>query len=440
MSEQTDGGAAVTSATATTDSVTKQTPSDALRVAVIGVGGMGHYSVTAGMTEHIAAICDVDDNEIAKALKRIDDKEQPIPKVYHDYRKLLEECANEIDVVLIGTPDHHHAPAALRAIDLGKATFCQKPLAHNIYECYALAKAAREKNVLTQMGNQGHCGEPVRVACELIWAGAIGNVTATHTVLGRNFGGVGGRRVAKPIPDGVHWDEWIGPAPYRHYHEGLHPFGWRSYRQFGTGTIGDMACHNLDALFWALHVADAKQLTVECLGTTGGSDQLFPQNNIVRYEIPARGDMVPFTATVYDHSKIQPEIVTEAEREYGIDFNEGTLFVGDKGLLWTASTASNVKLLPLSRHEAYTMPEPTLPRAHGEPIEDLFWAMKNGGTPCSDFTSSAGPLTAFALLGHLAQFAGIDRKLDWDVEGMCCTNAPEVNRYVRRRYRPGWEV
>lgn len=417
-----------------------QSPSNTLRVAVIGVGGMGEYSVNAGLTEQITAICDIDDNEIAKALKRSAKKQKTAPKVYTDYRKLLDACANEIDVVLIGTPDHHHAPAAIRAIDLGKATFCQKPLAHNIYECYALAKAAREKKVLTQMGNQGHCGEPVRRACELIWAGAIGKVTETYTVLGRNFGGVGGRRAAKPVPAGVHWDEWIGPAPYRHYHEGLHPFGWRSYRQFGTGTIGDMACHNLDVLFWALHIADAKQVTVECLGTTGGSDQLFPQNNIVRYQIPARGDMPALTSTVYDHTKIQPKIVSEAEREYGIDFGEGTLFVGDKGLLWTASTASDVKLLPLKRNAEVPAPQPTLPRAHGEPIEDLFWAIKHNGTPCSSFDASAGPLTAFALLGHLAQFAGIGQKLEWDVEGMRCANVPEVNHYVRRRYRKGWEV
>lgn len=418
----------------------KQASGDRLRVAVIGVGGMGDYSVSAGLKEHIAVICDIDDSQIAKGLKRIGAKQKIGPKVYYDYRQLLDECQNEIDVVLIGTPDHQHAPAAIRAIDLGKAVFCQKPLAHNIYECYALAKAAREKNVLTQMGNQGHCGEAVRRACEYLWAGAVGNVTETHTILGRNFGGVGGRRSAQPVPEGVHWDEWIGPAPYRHYHKGLHTFGWRSYRQFGTGTIGDMACHNLDALFWALRVSEARHLTVECLGTTGGSDQLFAQNNIVRYDIPARGEMVPFQAYVYDHSGLKPEIVAEAEKEHGIDFGEGTLYVGNKGLFWTGGTAGDARILPLKKHQAFAVPKPTLPRAHGEPIEDLFHAIKTGGVPCSNFADSAGPLTAFALLGHLAQIAGIGRKLEWDVEAMRCANVPEINRYVRRRYRPGWEV
>ena len=141
-----------------------------LRVAVIGAGGMGGYSFDSAMRERLVAFCDVDDNTIAKKLSQFAEKnkDQPAPKTFFDYRKMLEECHRDIDVVLIATPDHHHAPAAIRAIDLGKATFSQKPLAHNIYECYALAKAAREKKVLTQMGNQGHCGESIRRACEYL--------------------------------------------------------------------------------------------------------------------------------------------------------------------------------------------------------------------------------------------------------------------------------
>jgi predicted dehydrogenase len=291
------------------------------------------------------------------------------------------------------------------------------------------------------MGNQGHCGEPVRRACEYIWAGAIGNVLETHTILGRNFGGSGGRRVARPVPEGVHWDEWLGPAAYRSYHAKLHPFHWRSWRQFGTGTIGDMACHNLDALFWALHVGEARQVTVECLATTGGSAQMLPQNNIVRYRIPSRCSMVPFSAYVYDHNALKPDIVGEAEREYDFEFGEGTLYVGDKGLFFTGGTAGDARILPQSKHEAFGKPPRKLPRAHGrDPIDDLFHAIRHGGTPCSNFPDSAAPLTAFALLGYLAQCAGPGTKLDWDVEQMRCTNVPEVNRRVRRRYRSGWEV
>src|SRR5512137_1194912 len=153
-----------------------ESPNSKLGVAVIGADGMGGYSFDCAMRERFVAVCDVDDNKLAGKLKLFSEKskDQPPPKSYYDYRKMLEECSRDIDVVLIATPDHHHAPAAIRAIHLGKAVFSQKPLAHNIYECYALAKAAREKKVLTQMGNQGHCGESIRRACEYLWAGAVG--------------------------------------------------------------------------------------------------------------------------------------------------------------------------------------------------------------------------------------------------------------------------
>ena len=257
---------------------------------------------------------------------------------------MLDECHKDIDVVLVATPDHHHAPAAIRAIQLGKAVFSQKPLAHNIYECYALAKAAREKKVLTQMGNQGHCSDTIRQACEYIWAGAIGEVTETHSLLGRDFGGSGGRPASKPVPAGLHWDEWIGPAPFREYHDNLHPFNWRNWRQFGTGTIGDMACHNLDALFWALKIGEAKSFTVECLHTKGGSEEMYPQSNIVRYEVPARAGMGPVKVHVYDNADLRPEIMKDAEKKYEIKFGEDTLFVGEKGLFRTGGTCGPLGL------------------------------------------------------------------------------------------------
>jgi predicted dehydrogenase len=413
-----------------------------LGVAVIAADGMGGYSFDMAMRERFVAVADVDDNRMANKLKQFSEKakEKPVPKSFYDYRKMLDECHKDIDVVLIATPDHHHAPAAIRAINLGKAVFCQKPLGHNIYECYALAKAAREKKVLTQMGNQGHCSETIRKACEYIWAGAIGNVTETHSLLGRDFGGSGGRPATRPIPAGLHWDEWIGPAPYRDYHEGLHPFSWRNYRHFGTGTIGDMACHNLDAVFWALKIGEAKRFTVECLQTRGGSVEMYPQSNVVRYEIPARAGMPPVKVHVYDNANLRPQVMKEAEKKYEVKFSEDTLFVGDKGLFRTGGTCGNWSFLPMERREEVPEPTKVLPRAHGGPIEDLFYSIKNGTVPCSNFPNAAGPLTAFALAGHLAQFAGIGKKLEWDVEKMKCTNVPEANRYVRREYRKGWEV
>ncbi|UCG47140.1 MAG: Gfo/Idh/MocA family oxidoreductase [Phycisphaerales bacterium] len=412
-------------------------PNAALGVAVVGAGGMGGYSVGAAMSERIVAICDVDENNIAGAMKNIGErqKDKPAPKVYHDYRKMLDECEKDLDVVLIATPDHNHAPAAIRAIKLGKAAFSQKPLAHDVRECYELAKAAKAEKVLTQMGNQGHCGERIRRVCEYIWAGAVGNITATHTILGRNFGGSGGRPASKAVPKGLHWDEWLGPAAYRDYHDGLHPFSWRSWRQFGTGTIGDMACHNIDALFWALKIGKARRFTVECLSSKGGSKEMYPQDNIIRWEVPARADMPAVKVYVYDHEGLKPEIMKETESKHNRRFGEFTLFVGDDGLIGT-----DARIIPEEKHKQTPAPPKSIPRAHGGPIEDLFHAMKNDGTPCSNFIDSAGPLTAFALTGHLAMFAGVGKKLDWDVEKMQCTNMPEINRYVGREYRAGWEV
>lgn len=412
-----------------------ESTADKLRVAVIGAAGMGGYSVSSALRENLVALVDIDEQRIAKVMKD-SVKETAQPKIFYDYRKMLDECHKDLDVVLIGTPDHHHAPAAIRAIHYGKHVFCQKPLAHNIAECYALAKAAREKKVLTQMGNQGYCGEPIRRAAEYIAAGAIGDVTETHTLLDRNFGGSGGRPASKPVPAGLHWDEWIGPAPFRDYHDGLHPFAWRNWKAFGTGTIGDMACHRLAYPFMALRLWEVKKFTVECLNTKGGSDEMYPQDNVVCYHIPARDNFPACKCYVYDHAALRPEIMKEMEAKHSVKWSEATLFVGTKGYL-----TNRAQILPQSEHEKFPAPEKTLARAKASgPIEDLYACIRGGGTPVSNFIDAGGPLTAMALTGHLAQYAGVGGKIDWDVEKMECTNQPEFNAFVRREYRSGWEV
>ena len=406
-----------------------------LGVAVIGAGGMGGYSMDESLRENLVAIADVDDNTIAQVMKE-KVKDQAKPRIFNDYRKMLEQCQNDIDVVLIATPDHHHAPAAIRAMHLGKHVFCQKPLAHNIRECYELARMAREKKLCTQMGNQGYCDDRIRRVAEYIAAGAIGNVLETHTVLGRNFGGTGGRPASKPVPPHLHWEEWIGPAPYREYHDGLHPFSWRDWRAFGTGTIGDMACHHVAVPFMALRLWEVKSFTVECVNTTGGSEEKYPQDNIVRYDIPAREKFPACKLYVYDHDGLKPQVWKEAEQKEQRKFGEFTLFIGDKGMI-----GSDAVIIPQADHDKFPSPAKTLPRAHsGGPIQDLYWCIRNGGTPASNFPQAAAPLTSIALTGHLAQFAGKGSRVDWDMDAMRCSNIPEINRYVRREYRPGWEV
>jgi predicted dehydrogenase len=431
-------GAAVTAMASTSPTpfvLAGQSPRDKLRVAVIGAAGMGGYSVDCALNEQLVALVDVDEKNIAQVMRN-SVKNRAKPKVFYDYRKMLDDCRRELDVVLIATPDHHHAPAAIRAIHDGKHVFCQKPLAHNIAECYALAKAAREKKVLTQMGNQGYCSEVIRRVAEHIAAGAIGTVTETHTILDRNFGGTGGRPPAKPVPAGLHWDEWIGPAAYREYHDGLHPFSWRDWKAFGTGTIGDMACHRLAYPFMALRLWEVKKFTVECINTKGGSDEKYPQDNVVCYHIPARDKFPACKCYVYDHQNLRPEVMKELERKHSVKWSEATLFVGSKGYL-----DNHAHVYPEAESRKLSAPPKTLvrPKADG-PIEDLCACIRTGGTPVSNFSDAGGPLTAMALTGHLAQYAGIGGKIEWDVEKMECTNKPEFNRFVRREYRAGWQV
>ncbi|MCY2952092.1 MAG: Gfo/Idh/MocA family oxidoreductase [Planctomycetota bacterium] len=404
-----------------------------LGVAVVGAGGMGDYSTGMALQEKFVAFADVDDNTIKGVMKKATDGGHKT-KAFFDYRKMLDECKNDIDVVLIATPDHNHAPAAIRAMDLGKHCFCQKPLGHNIRECYVLAKVAKDKKLMTNMGNQGQYEERMRRIAEYIDAGAIGNVVESHTILGRNFGGTGGRPASKPVPPTLHWDEWLGPAPYRDYHDGLHPFSWRDYRAFGTGTIGDMACHNVNPVFWALSLGKVKKFTIECLNTTGGSEEKYPQNNIVRYDIERPGKP-PVKVFVYDHDGLKPQIMKDTEKANERKFGEFTLFVGEKGMM-----GSDSRIIPETKHREFSNPPKTYARAHGDPVGDLYWCIKNGGTPAGNFIDFATPLTSIALVGHLAQFAGVGKKLEWDVEKMACTNMPSINQYVRRDYRKGWEV
>ncbi len=196
-----------------------------------------------------------------------------------------------------------------------------------------------------------------------------------------------------------------------------------------------MACHHVAMPFMALRLFEVPKFTVECINTQGGSAEMYPQDNIVCYHIPARDGFAACKCYVYDHSELRPEVMREAERTAGHEFGEFTLFVGDKGLL-----GSNGVLISRSDPAPFAEPPKSLPRAHGDPISDLYWCIRNGGTPASNFPEAAAPLTSIALTGHLAQFAGKGSKIDWDMQKMECSNNAQINQYVRREYRPGWEV
>ena len=222
---------------------------------------------------------------------------------------------------------------------------------------------------------------------------------------------------------------------HRDYHDGLHPFSWRSWRQFGTGTLGDNGCHYIDFPFTALRLGEAKRFTIECLHRTGGSEEMYPQDNVVCWAFPARGNMPPVKLYSYDHAGLKPSVMVETEKKYNRNLNEVTLFVGDKGLI-----GADARIIPEKRHQEFPMPPKTLPRVQGGPIADLFQACKTGTTPCSNFIDAAGPLTVVVLAGVLAIAAGPGKELEWDMNSMQCTNYPEINKHLRREYRKGWEV
>jgi predicted dehydrogenase len=410
-------------------------PNSRLGIAVIGCGGQGGGNPELAAGERLVALVDVDEAKVAEAVKRVGARANNVP-VFHDYRRMYDAHARDLDAVLIATPDHHHAPAAVRAIRLGKGVFCEKPLTWSVHEARTLAAEAKRQRVHTSMGNQGHAGEGYRRLCEYIWAGAIGDVTETHSLMTRNFGGTAGRPKGEPVPKGLHWDEWLGPAPVRDYHPGLHPFGWRSWKAFGTGTLGDMGCHILDGCFWALKLGEARSFTVECVAQQPGSDELFARENHIRWAFGPRAGMPAVAVNGYDNT--WPQRVRELEKEHNEKFGGGTVYVGTRGVMATDTYGGNPRIVPRAAHAAFPPPPQTIPRSRGGVKGDLIAALKGGPAPGTSF-DYAGPFTEFVLTGVMASRVGAGKRFTWDVERMTA-DLPEAQALVRRAYRAGWEV
>lgn len=437
--------------------LSSRSPNSKLATAVIGCGGRGETSLAAALGENLVAIVDVEDARLDAAAHKATNGGAR-PKRFFDYREMFDTISGDIDAVFVATPDHHHAPASLRAIQLGKHVFCEKPLCHDIGEARVLAEAARKHNVTTMMGNQGHCDDGYRRVCEYLWAGAIGDVVETHSWSGFTNGGAGGRPPERPVPAGLHWDQWLGPAPARGYHEGLHPLYWRYYWDFGTGGLGDWGCHNLDGVFWALQPRELS--SIECLGTIGGSTEKYPQASVIRWSIPAREGRPEFRAYWYDGAKLPPDtdpsdrsgdisvpnyppMLAEFEKKYDWDFREGydggTFYIGTKGVLHSGCYGQRPRLWPEAAHRAFPVPEQKIERVRGSHFAHFIECCKAGKPTCADFTYAAG-ITEFLLLGHLAIKAGTGSKVEWDSAGMKCRNLPDLNRCVKREGRAGWRT
>jgi predicted dehydrogenase len=439
-------------------------PNSRLNVAVIGCANQGSISVNeiARLGERLVAFADVDTRQFDKARKMLASRYPDLPfdsiQTFFDYRKMLDKIHRQIDAVFVCAPDHHHAPAALRAMRLGKPVYVEKPLAHSIAECRTLAAAAKQYKVATQMGNQGHSGQGIRVLCEYLWAGAIGDVVETHSWAPTGRGGTGGRLPAKPVPKNLHWDEWIGPAHFRDYHDELHPALWRSWWEFGDGSLGDWGCHNLDGPFWALDLGCPE--SAEALEQVGGSQERFPLVNAVRWDFPARGNRPPVKVYWYDGyraaktanpkkelgeaamvaSQNRPPIVLELEQKYGRALGDGgTIYVGQKGIMYSGNYCESPRILPEEKHRQFPRPPRKLPRLKGTHQADFLRAVKEGKKAASDFEYAAR-LAEMVLVGCLAERAGPGRKVVWDGAAMKCSNLPELDSLVHREYRKGWEL
>jgi len=420
-----------------------QAATDKLNIAAIGVGGMGAANLKACEGENIVALCDVDRVYAAKTFALY-----PKATVHTDYRTMLEK-QKDIDAVVIATPDHTHAAITMACLEAGKHVYCQKPLTHTIFEARAIAAAARTHKVVTQMGNQGHSFESIRVLKEWLDDGAIGNVTEVHAWTDRPVGGdpwsdfaVRARPTETPgVPETLDWDRWLGPAAFRPYSPEYLPMKWRAWLDFGTGPLGDMGCHIIDPAFWTLDLG--APTTIEATSThyePAVASETYPRASIVRYAFPARGSKPPVKLTWYD-GRLLPPIPAELEPGRTLP-GSGALLIGDKGIILHGSHgADGVRLVPETRMQAYTRPPKTLRRVTEGHEGDWIRACKegpNGTPPCSPFEYGAA-LTEMVLLGVLA-IRVKDQRLQWDGPTMRFANNDAANALLRSTYREGWTL
>jgi len=405
-----------------------------VHVAGIGVGGKGRGEINDAARENaeIVALCDVDDVRAAETFKKF-----PKARRYKDFRVMLEK-EKGIDAVTVSTPDHTHAVAGVMAMRMGKHCYCQKPLTHSIHEARLMTQVAREQGVVTQMGNQAHAGEPIRRAVELIQAGIIGEVSEVHVWTNRPVWPQGIDRPTEdhPVPNTLDWDLFLGPAPWRPYHPDYAPFKWRGFWDFGTGALGDMACHIMDMPYWALELGAPD--TVEAW-QEGMTSESAPTASRVTYQFPKRGQHPPVKLVWYDGKKDGNQHYPPAEIIQGEDISKyGAVLVGSKGTLFFNRGNTNWLIKANGVMASVTEIPKHIPRVKNEDKEwlDAILAGKPD-QPLSNFARS-GPFTEVVLLGNLAIRLG--QKIHWDSQNLRATNAPEADALIQRIYRKGWEL
>jgi hypothetical protein len=467
-----------------------KSPNEKLNIAAIGSGGKGHSDIQGCLSENIVALCDVDEKRAERAFKQFDKATK-----YKDYRKMLDEKSNEIDAVIVATPDHMHATAAIAAMQRGKHVYCQKPLTRTVWEARQMREAANKYGVATQMGNQGYSNEGTRQVAEIVWSGELGQVKEVHAWTDRPWWPQGTTEIPAPtdVPNTLEWDLWLGSADNRPYTDGgkdfkspyggfYQPFNWRGFFDFGCGALGDMACHILGAPNMALKLGSPT--SVECIMKEGVSKFQFPKKSITRFNFPARGSMGPVSIFWHDGLKESPKIegvptgewlgdlpsaprqrpaagaAPQPQREpvyngmVGRVFNyeayqalksnsevrpaspNGSLFIGDKGVLTTGTYGEGTRLLPTAKMADFRMPEPSLTRSPGH-YRDWLRACKGGDAACSNFNVAA-PFVEWMLLGVIA--LRVEGKLEWDAAKGRFTNNNEANQFLKPKLRKGFTI
>lgn len=415
--------------------VQSKSASDKLNIASIGVHHRAAANLKGVASENIVALVDVD-GELLDAARET----YPKARRYRDYRVMLEKEAEHIDAVLVSTPDHSHAPAASMALQLGKHVYCEKPLTHTVYEARRLAELTAENELITQMGTQIHADENYRQVVELIQSGLIGEVRDVHVWVGVDYSH---RRLitGSQAPGHLDWDLWLGPSPARPYCESLkedgsvipiHPFNWRWFWEYGTGALGDFACHWMDLPHWALELRHPDRISA-----TGPSPLLESASSglVVTYEYPARESLPPVKLKWYDGGK-KPEILAELKDGEGkpLTWQSGQLFVGSDGMI--VSNYSEHMLLPVEKFAGFKRPDPSIPRSPGH-HQEWIQAIKRGGTTTCNFDYS-GALTETVLLGVIAYRSG--EAIEWDAPSLRVTNSPAAQQLIHKEYRKGWTL
>lgn len=430
---------------------------DKLRIACVGAGGKGGSDIRCCSKEEIVALCDVDENRASNSRKA-----HPNAKFYSDWREMLEKEEKNIDAVTVSTPDHLHALVASAAMKLGKHVYCQKPLTQTVYEARYLRKLAKDQGLITQMGNQGSSEDGLRRAVEIVHSGVIGPVKQIHVWTNRPIWPQGIRRPEgeDPVPETLKWDLWLGPAPSRPYKKSVyHPFAWRGWFEFGTGAMGDMACHTANMPFRAAKLGYPR--LVELVDHSELNPDTYPKTAKIRFVFPPREGLPETEFFWYDGNpsdkSVQPLRPPEEVTSSIKDLLEkvpiaGCLLIGEKGQIFSPDDYGarffiklndEKELVNGNTHEAAKAVPVTLPRNTLSPDTDtkqhLEWiaACKGGPMPYSNFDIAAY-LTEIILLGCVALRVG--KKLEWDGPGMQATNAPEAAQYVKRIYRPGFNL